>query len=182
MQLQCARVGAAVRSAAAADALRARSDMPYDVAARLRPDVWRRDGDRYSGVVDIDHLARAQTAHVAMSADGAFVGCLTVNPASQELLRVPFEYQPGDVIVGSLCVAEAYRRHGIGQRLMAAARAPPPYRTYLLVLQPRTVLARKDDDDLRTVFRDRVDRLLPTYGRMGFQRACETEDGIVMQG
>ena len=55
-------------AAVAADALRARSDMPYDVAARLRPDVWQRDGDRYSGVVDIDHLTRADFAALAAAA------------------------------------------------------------------------------------------------------------------
>ena len=98
----------------------------------------------------------------------AFVGCVTAGPCPSSVRRMfpDFCAQPGDLMLSNLCVADAYRAHGVGRLLVdtiLAQRRHP--RVFLLIARHGE---RSADPNIASVFGDRVPRLRKTYHRLGF--------------
>ena len=62
-------------------------------------------------------------------------------------------FELGSTLVSNLCVSNAYRKEGVGRRLMDAVRAPDAP-TYLLVAKPPSGAS----SDVRAAFESRVPR------------------------
>lgn len=111
--------------------------------------------------------------------EDTFVGCVSASHSSSIGQRLFPEtvIQSPDLMLSNLCVAEAYRKHGIGRRLVETIvnlRAP---NTYLLIARKGE---RSDDPHVRSAFRDRVARLRSTYARLGFEQRCQCDDAALM--
>ena len=98
-----------------------------------------------------------------------FVGCVSAAPYDRSIAHTLFATHgvPKALVLSNLCVAEAYRGHGLGRRLVQAVlniRAP---RTFLLIaLHGNT----HPDADVRQAFSERVPRLERTYKRLLFEQ------------
>lgn len=132
--------------------------------------------------MELDELTSAHVAYAAVDADrnDAFVGCVTASPAAAYRHRFPAHAMDGDaLILFNLCVADDYRKRGVGHRLVARVLAHSAPQTYLLVA--RTGLDRADFPEVQQVFRERIARLRDTYAHMHFLPVCETHDCILMR-
>ena len=105
-----------------------------------------------------------------------FVGCvgLTAVREGQRLFAFPVTCRAGHYMF-RLCVAEAFRRHGVGRLLLDAVRRVAKRRVYLVVAQEATVA------DVRPHLQQRAERLRQMYSQhMGFAVVCESPFGTLM--
>lgn len=104
-----------------------------------------------------------------------FVGCvgLGVVHAGQRLFSFPTTCRDGHYMF-RLCVAEAFRRHGVGRLLLDAVKRIAT-RIYLVVAQEATV------DRVRPHLEKRAERLRHMYSQyMGFRTVCDSSFGALM--
>jgi GNAT superfamily N-acetyltransferase len=133
----------------------------------------------------LDHLVSQPLALVAVAEAGfrgdlreRFVGCVSAAPAVSHHLFPHRAFEPGSFLLSNLCVADAYRKEGVGRRLIDAVRErATPAPTYLLVAKRGE---QSTDPDVAAAFRDRVPRLRSTYDRMGFRPCDECDDAFLM--
>ena len=107
------------------------------------------------------------------AAHSRFVGCVSAAPA-QSWLFPRHIFEPGSTLVSNLCVSNAYRKEGVGRRLMDAVRAPDAP-TYLLVAKPPSGAS----SDVRAAFESRVPRLRNTYHKLGFHECDQCESALL---
>lgn len=111
-----------------------------------------------------------------------FVGCVSAAPAADNSMCPRLfprqQFRPdADLVLFNLCIADAYRGHGLGRRLVqrildcAKNRSSNP-RTYLLVARTGET---HTDPAVTAAFASRVPRLQKTYDRLGF-RSVDTCD------
>jgi ribosomal protein S18 acetylase RimI-like enzyme len=104
-----------------------------------------------------------------------YVGCVSVEPMPGHMRGDFPQVTCRDWLLANLCVAGAYRRLGVGSRLIAAVqrgRAPDGGGGALYLFVHRT---RSLDDDVRRVFETRTPRLVAHYKTLGFV-VCGTSD------
>lgn len=131
--------------------------------------------------MDLEDMLLQPHAYAAVDQTGAFVGCVSAAPLASETLRRLFpHYSPpfGSLLLSNLCVAEAYRKEGVGRRLVDAVRAQAGSVVHLLVARHGE---RSASPDVAAAFAVRVPRLRATYAHMGFDAVDECDDAVLMR-
>jgi GNAT superfamily N-acetyltransferase len=144
------------------------------------------------GAMKLDAIAAEPHAFVAITdlepdgatpvaAPPAFVGCVSAGLVSKSgtiaRLFPSVAQRPGaeaDLVLSNLCVADAYRKDGVGRRLIDAVLSLGAPRTYLLISRAGEGSA---DEDVAETFAARVSRLRETYRKLGFAPPPEFPDG-----
>lgn len=138
--------------------------------------------------MQLDMLLSQPHAYVAVTdvapdgstplAEDVFVGCVTASSVSTMVTRLFPHVTLGadDLVLSNLCVAERYRTHGIGRRLVQTILDIRSPHTYLLIARTSSA-----NPDVQTVFHSRVQRLRDTYKRLGFEEECECTDAVLMR-
>lgn len=114
--------------------------------------------------VTIYSLMRMKYAFVAVDGSNAFVGCVGVDHANTKYFS---ECSKG-LILYNLCVSPEFQGAGIG-RMLVEHIIQMGFPVFLYV-------ARSQREEMRHVFRDRVDRLFKTYDRLDFKKVNECQE------
>ena len=120
--------------------------------------------------------------HFRSTDAGRFVGCVSASAVGHSSARSLFPtvaFQDGAVIIHNLCVADAYRKHGVGKRLIRSVmnKVGPSAPLYLCISKGGGV----HNEDIDAVFCDRVARLRSTYARLGFAQEQEAARAVLMR-
>lgn len=140
--------------------------------------------------MQIDMLCASPHAFVAVCgtcprgtplAEEAFVGCVSAAPACGGMVAQLFPHvtlAPGALVLSNLCVADAYRGHGLGRKLVQAVLDVGAPETYLLIA--RTGVGHANPD-VAAAFADRVPRLQETYRKLRFHQVCECSTAALLR-
>tara|TARA_B110000046_G_scaffold161821_1_gene175713 strand:+ start:133 stop:765 length:633 start_codon:yes stop_codon:yes gene_type:complete len=141
--------------------------------------------------LQLDMLLASPHAYVAVAdvapdgttqlAEDAFVGCVSAGPARGSMVTRLFPHQHSAcedaLTLSNLCVADAYRGHGIGRKLVKAVLARDASRTYLLIARGGE---RHPDPDVAAAFAQRVPRLRKTYAKLQFRPVDECAQAVLL--
>jgi GNAT superfamily N-acetyltransferase len=132
--------------------------------------------NQYS-TMKLDMLLNSAFKFVALVKETSeFVGCVSAETlASDRMVHAYFpdvHFSPTSLILYNLCVSHEYRGYKVGRRLVQAVLdvAESERDVHLLVsrLNPD-----ETDPEKAAVYRDRIQRLLTTYDKLGFQVVCD---------
>ena len=135
--------------------------------------------------MDLESMLHMPHAFVAIATHASdprqhFVGCVSAMDARHSVATSLFPHHPfcdGALVLGNLCVADAYRKHGVGRSLVNRILETRTPEVYLLI-------ARGEDSPNPAVvatFRDRVNRLRSTYHRLDFEPMCDCSRAILLR-
>jgi GNAT superfamily N-acetyltransferase len=107
-----------------------------------------------------------------------FVGCVSASNPSTHMKTLFPQLNDECLVISNLCVAEAYRRFGVGKMLIERVNTfKKDKNCYLFVAKN----INKNDPNLSVIFDKRVDRLMKTYSRLSFTPVCECEHAFLLQ-
>ena len=107
-----------------------------------------------------------------------FVGCVSASTPSPHMKTLFPQLNDECLVISNLCVAEAYRRFGVGKMLIECVHnVQNNTNCYLLVAKNIS----KHDLNLSVVFDKRVDRLMKTYSKLSFTPVYECEQAFLLQ-
>ena len=153
-----------------------------------------------SSDMNVDQLLATNTFVAVDEAPGPhvrFVGCVSVSTVCLHHRYPSHTFPQNAFMVSNLCVAEAYRKHGLGKRLIYHAVAehhrscghgtafPMSGTTYMQIAlhDARTSpLSGRANEDCTRVFDRRVERLLATYAALGFVPVDRCNRAILLRG
>lgn len=141
--------------------------------------------------LQLDMLCTQPHAFIAVSdlspegaplAEEAFVGCVSAGRCAGSLATTLFPARDdlrcgAGLVLSNLCVAEAYRGHQVGRKLVEAVLGCGAPRTFLLVARTGEAHA---DPDVATAFAARVPRLRATYAHLGFHTIDGCTDALLL--
>jgi GNAT superfamily N-acetyltransferase len=138
------------------------------------------------GSVRLQNMLKSERAFVATVQDSEtghmrYVGSITVDPMSKMAFLFPGRrFDTDAVVLGNLCVAEAYRRHGVGKMLLQRAirEASSPTKVHLMIARWGLF---DSNGDVVDVFRQRVERLKSTYENLNFECIGENSTCMLMK-
>lgn len=140
--------------------------------------------------LQLDELLASPHAYVAVAdvtpegaplREDAFVGCVSAAPAREARLKTLFpdlsDVPSGALVLSNLCVAEAYRGHSLGRKLVETVLALRAPRTYLLIARDGEHHA---NPEVARAFASRVPRLRATYAKLRFHPVCECARAVLL--
>lgn len=136
----------------------------------------------------LDDLEQSDVAYVAIcdvQADGfrgleegqtiCFVGCVTFSSPSQ-MVKGMFSIEDKAAVVSNLCVAEEFRKFGVGRKLLEKVLGSND-NIYLLVKRNNNPISH----DMTDVFDSRVERLLKTYEKLSFTPCARCPEAYLLK-
>ena len=112
--------------------------------------------------------------------EDAFVGCVSAGPVRGSMATRLFPHCDAcerALCLSNLCVADAYRGHGLGRKLVQAILQLGAPRTYLLIARGGE---RHPDPDVAAAFAQRVPRLRKTYAKLHFRPVDECAQAALL--